>query len=141
MVDCITAEKNEEEARGVEEVDRSEITNALLKYPEYVPLHRRHPAVELFIADGKYDFPTAHTDEGEFVIVSKKVMLMYDSFRDNSDNKNIVLVDEALLYYLSQTYKTTLPEINVLTTKVWRLTNAIIVDYYRWKDDIKKDIP
>ena len=95
MVDCITAEKNEE-ARGVDEVDRYDITTALLKYPECVPLHRRHPAVELFISDGKYDFPTAHTDEGELVIVSKKVMSMYDSFRELNDNKNIVLVDEAL---------------------------------------------
>ena len=94
-------------------------------------LHRRHPAVELFISDGKYDFPTAHTDEGKLVIVSKKVMSMYDSFRELNDNKNIVLVDEALSYYLSQTYKTTHPKIIVLTTKVWRLTNAIIDDYYR----------
>ena len=40
MLDCVTSQRNEEKARGVDEVDRSDITTPLLKYPGSVPLSK-----------------------------------------------------------------------------------------------------
>ena len=40
MLNCVTSQRNEEQARGVDEVDRSDITTPLLKYPGSVPLSK-----------------------------------------------------------------------------------------------------
>ena len=137
MIDCVAAEKREEDVRGDEEIDRSEIVDARERHEDCVPLHKRAAAVHLFMSEGIYSFSEINTEEGAFLLVPEKIMKLFDIFRASLDLSNIVLVDDSFLYFLSHFYPHKIPDINVLCDTVWSLEASVIHRFINWKDDMK----